>query len=111
MVCLYWCRITFFWLIFGRLLQGVSAAIVFPLGPSLLPESFPKNQHAKAIAWLGSMGAIALALGPVIGRMIVTYWGWHWIFFINVLIILLGYLVGRKAIKESVLQQTQVNLD
>lgn len=41
------------WLNFARFLQGVGAAIVLPLGPSLLPEAFPENERAKTIAWFG----------------------------------------------------------
>jgi EmrB/QacA subfamily drug resistance transporter len=100
-----------YWLILGRLLQGVGAAIVFPLGPSLLPESFPEKERPKAIAWLGSMGGIALALGPVLGGMIVTHWGWRWIFFINVPITLFGYLFCFVTIKESAVKQENIKLD
>lgn len=89
------------WLILGRLLQGVGAALVFPLGPSLLPQAFPEQEQSKAIAWLGSLGGVALALGPILGGFIVTYWGWRWIFFINIPIILLGYLFSLKTVKES----------
>lgn len=99
------------WLIFGRLLQGIGAAIVFPLGPSLLPEAFPEKERGKAIAWLGSLGGIALALGPMLGGVIVTYWNWRWIFFINVPIILLGCLFSFKSIKESVVKQINRELD
>ncbi|MBX3710020.1 MAG: MFS transporter [Gammaproteobacteria bacterium] len=105
------CSPTIHWLILGRLLQGIGAAIVFPLGPSLLPESFPEKERARAIAWLGSMGGIALALGPVLGGIIVTYWGWRWIFFINAPIVLLGYLFCFKSIKESIMKQENVKLD
>ena len=98
-------------LIFGRLLQGIGAAIVFPLGPSLLPESFPINERAKSIAWLGSLGGIALALGPVLGGFIVTYWGWRWIFFINIPIIVLGYLFSMRSINESVTKEINRHLD
>lgn len=99
------------WLILGRLLQGVGAAIVFPLGPSLLPQSFPEKERARSIAWLGSMGGIALALGPVLGGIIVTYWGWRWIFFINVPVVLLGYLFCFKSIRESITEQENIKLD
>lgn len=99
------------WLIFGRLLQGVGAALVFPLGLSLLPESFPKEERGKAVAWLGSLGGFALALGPVAGGVIVTYWGWRWIFFINIPITLLGYLFCYKTIKESLSAQIDRTLD
>lgn len=99
------------WLILGRLLQGVGAAIVFPLGPSLLPQSFPENERGKAIAWFGSLGGIALALGPVLGGLIVMHWGWRWIFFINVPICLLGYLFCFKTIHESNIAHKDLSLD
>ena len=99
------------WLIVGRLLQGISAAIVLPLGPSLLPASFPEKNRARAIALLGSMGGMALALGPVLGGIIVTHWGWRSIFFINVPIVLCGYLFCFKSVKESIAKQKNVKLD
>ena len=99
------------WLIFGRLLQGIGGAIIFPLGPSLLPQAFPENERAKSIAWLGSVGGIALALGPVLGGVIVTYWGWRWIFFINIPIILIGYLFSFKSVKESIIEHKNSQLD
>lgn len=89
------------WLIMGRLLQGVGAAIVFPLGPSLLPEAFPEKDRGKAIAWLGSVGGIALAIGPVLGGLIVTYLGWRWIFFINIPLAIAGYLFCFSVVSES----------
>lgn len=98
-------------LIFGRFLQGVAGAIIFPLGPSLLPQSFPEKERGKSIAWLGSMGGIALALGPVLGGLMVTYLGWRWIFFINIPIVLLGYLTCRKVIKESFVENHKSQLD
>jgi len=99
------------WLISGRLLQGVGAAMIFPLGPSLLAQLFPENERRKAIAWFGSMGGIALALGPVLGGLIVTYWSWRWIFFINIPISLLGYAFCFKSIKESNIEHNNVSLD
>jgi len=99
------------WLIFGRFLQGVGAAIVLPLGPSLLPESFPPHEHAKSIARLGSLGGIALALGPVVAGPIVTHWGWRWIFLINIPIIILGFLFCSKSIAESKIEHVTRDLD
>ncbi len=99
------------WLILGRLLQGVSAAIVFPLGLSLLPEAFPENERSKAIAWFGSLGGISLALGPVLGGLIVSHYGWRWIFFINIPIIVLGFLFCVDSVKESVVLSDKPKLD
>lgn len=99
------------WVIFGRLVQGIGGAIIFPLGPSLLPLSFPEKERGKSIAWLGSIGGMALALGPVLGGLIVTYLGWRWIFFINIPIILFGYLFCYNVITESVTEKNKAGLD
>lgn len=99
------------WLILGRLLQGVGGAMIFPLGPSLLPAVFPENQHAKAIGWLGSLGGIALALGPILGGFIVTHWGWRWIFFINIPLTLIGFLFCINTVKESVAMVEERSMD
>lgn len=99
------------WLIIGRLLQGVGAAIVFPLGPSLLPWSFPEKERGKAIAWLGSVGGIALALGPVLGGLIVSHLGWRWIFFINIPLAVIGYLLCFGVVRESKGSESQNSLD
>jgi len=92
-------------------LQGVGAAIIFPLGLSLLPQFFPQEERGKAVAWFGSIGGIALALGPLLGGLIVTYLGWRWIFFINIPICLLGYLFCSKSVTESQTNSQQVSLD
>ncbi len=102
---------TIAWLILGRFLQGVGAAIVLSLGMSLIPASFPEGEHGKAIGWLGSIGGLALALGPIIGGAIVTYWGWRWIFFINIPIIVLGFLFCFTSVKESVADDPDRSLD
>ncbi|KTD21419.1 multidrug efflux system protein [Legionella lansingensis] len=99
------------WLILGRLFQGIGAAIIFPLGLSLLPHVFPEGERGKAVAWFGSIGGIALALGPLLGGLIVTYCGWRWIFFLNVPICLLGYLLCFKSVRESHVDNQHVSLD
>lgn len=99
------------WLIIGRLLQGIGAAIVFPVGLSLLPYSFPENERSKAIAYLASLGGIALAIGPILGGMIVAHWGWRWIFLINIPLAIVGYLFCFISIKEIGTLKQKTTLD
>lgn len=98
-------------LILGRLLQGIGASIIFPLGLSLLPQLFPENERGKAIAWFGSIGGIALACGPLLGGLIVTYWGWRWIFFINIPIGIFGFLFCLKSVTESLSKAKNLSFD
>lgn len=100
-----------YWLILGRLFQGVGAAVIFPLGLSLLPQLFPPHERDKAVAWFGCLGGMGLALGPLLGGLIVTYLGWRWIFFINIPICIAGYLFCFKSVEESETDSSNVSLD
>ena len=105
------CAVNIETLILGRLLQGIGAAIVLPLGPSLLPTIFSKEAYAKSIGYLGSLGGIALALGPILGGFIVSYMSWRWIFFINIPIIIVGFLFCYSSVPESKSDHPDRNLD
>jgi EmrB/QacA subfamily drug resistance transporter len=99
------------WLILWRFWQGVAGAMILPLGPSILPSVFSTKESQKAISWLGSLGGLALALGPVLGGLIVTYWGWRWIFFINIPLTILGFIFCIGAIPETVSAGKKASMD
>lgn len=72
-------------LIASRALQGLGAALVTPTTLALLRTCFPepKEQAAAVGAW-SAVGALALAVGPLLGGLLSQHAGWHWIFFLNV---------------------------
>jgi len=72
-------------LIIGRLLQGLSAAVVAPSTLALLSVSFPAEpQRGRALAVYGSVTGSGTTLGLVLGGLIAGSLGWHWAFLINV---------------------------
>jgi EmrB/QacA subfamily drug resistance transporter len=73
-----------FMLIAGRVLQGVGAALLMPLGMAILGATFPREERAKALGILGGITGLALIAGPVIGGAIATGFAWQWVFWINV---------------------------
>jgi EmrB/QacA subfamily drug resistance transporter len=86
-------------LIASRALQGVGAALVTPTTLAILTTSFPepKEQAAAVGAW-SAVGALALAVGPLLGGVLSEHANWHWIFFINVPVGIVTLGLGAWAI-------------
>jgi EmrB/QacA subfamily drug resistance transporter len=66
----------------------------------LLPE-FPLESRATAVAIWGATGAVAAALGPSLGGVLVDELGWRWVFFVNVPIGLAALVPARGLLRET----------
>jgi EmrB/QacA subfamily drug resistance transporter len=88
-------------LIGARMLQGVGAAIMMPATLSIISATFPPHQRGMAIGIWAGVSAMALAIGPLIGGLITEHIDWSWIFFVNVPIGVLGFVVSALVIGES----------
>ena len=77
-------------MIFGRVLQGFAAAFIVCGGYALMGHIYPeKAQRVEAFAIMGVISGSALAVGPGLGGVIASKFGWTWIFLINVPVCLL----------------------
>ena len=77
------------WLIVGRGVQSLGAAIVFPASMTIGIQSVPAAKRTGAIAILGTTQGLAAALGPTIGGAVTQFFGWRGIFLINVPLVLI----------------------
>jgi EmrB/QacA subfamily drug resistance transporter len=73
-----------------RVLQAVGAAMEMALGAAIVTEIFPPSERGKALGITGSIVSIGVITGPTIGGLIIDSLSWHWIFFVNVPIGLIG---------------------
>lgn len=80
-------------LILGRGIQSIGAAIVFPLSMTIGINTTSVKARSKVIAALGVTQGLAAALGPVIGGMVTQFWGWNWIFFINIPLMIIALIL------------------
>ena len=75
-----------------RLLQGCGGAMMVPVGRLTLVRTFAKSELLRAMSFVSIPALVAPMLGPIAGGLIVAYFHWRVIFFLNVPIGLLGLL-------------------
>lgn len=101
-----------FWLlIVCRVLQGLGAAIVFPVCTSISFMAFNKKERGTPVGFLMLVGGLSLAAGPVFGGAIIHYLGWRWIFYINIPIALFAILMASITIKIQKRVSNQFKFD
>ncbi|HEY2631979.1 MAG TPA: MFS transporter [Solirubrobacteraceae bacterium] len=86
-------------LICWRVLQGVGSAFLFANAAALVTDAFPKEELGLAMGANTMVAAIGLVLGPVLGGALVEI-SWHWVFWFNVPLALLGAAWGALILRE-----------
>lgn len=89
------------WLVAARVLQGVGAAMVSGNGSALLVAAFPASERGRVLGAFGAMVGVGLALGPVLGGLIVAGASWRWIFAINLPLGLLAAWWLRRSVPRD----------
>src|SRR5438132_470791 len=88
-------------LIGSRAVQGIGAALMNPATLSIITATFPPKERGQAIGIWAGISALALAIGPLCGGLIVDNINWHWIFYVNVPVGVIAIVVSQFVIPES----------
>lgn len=88
-------------LIGSRCIQGVGAAMLMACTPALVTHIFPPNERGRALGLNGGVVATAVACGPVLGGVIVTYAKWPWVFLINIPIAIVALVMALFILKRE----------
>jgi MFS family permease len=70
-------------LIVFRLVQGIGAGAVQPTAMTIVGDLYAAHERAKIQGWLASVWAVSAVLGPLAGGLIIQYFSWAWIFWMN----------------------------
>ncbi len=94
-------------LVAGRVLQGAGAALLMPNSLAILGASFEGEARGRAIGTWAAVGAIAGAIGPLVGGQLIDIFGWRTIFLINLPLAALTLILGARALRDDASGQAQ----
>lgn len=88
-------------MLFLRLLQGISAAMIFATNMPIAISAFPERERGKAIGLVTTGTYSGLALGPVLGGVLNEYFGWKSIFIFSALTSLVSFICIVKGVDKD----------
>lgn len=83
-------------LVASRILQGIGAAMLLPVGRLALLRTFPKEQFLAALSFAAIPGLIGPLIGPPLGGWLVEKASWHWIFLLNLPVGMVGAIATLR---------------
>ena len=95
-----WCGLTgsIAGLIAARAVQGLGAAMLSPQTMAVITRLFPADQRGRAMSLWGAVAGVAVLVGPIAGGLLVDGLGWEWIFFVNVPIGVVGFVLAWRRV-------------
>jgi len=100
------------WLIFFRVLQGLTGGGLQPLAQAILLETFPREKHGHAMAAYGLGILLAPILGPTLGGWITDNYTWRWIFYLNLPVGVFSILmISRFVFDPHYIRRSQGRVD
>jgi MFS transporter, DHA2 family, multidrug resistance protein len=98
-------------LIGARIFQGLGGGPIIPLSQAILWEIFPFQQRGLAMAIWGVGFILGPILGPTVGGYLADEWSWRWIFYINLPIGAVGFVLASAFLFESPTQARAARID
>lgn len=101
---------TIYWLDLMRGVQGIGAALLLPSSLTLLRQYFSDSrERSAAIAMWAAAGSLALVAGPVVGGMLIKYFGWKSIFLINFPLGIISIVIIQRLASGNQLSPARIN--
>src|SRR3954452_22074314 len=88
-------------LVLFRVLQGAGGGMLAPVGLAMLFRTFPPAERVRASRILIVPTALAPAIGPVLGGLLVTDFSWRWVFYVNLPLGVMGVVFGMLFVAEQ----------
>ena len=92
---------TIYWLIAFRALQGMGASAIQANATAIMVSSYPPDRRGRAIGFYGTMSALGLASGPIIGGAVLQVGEWPLLFIVLIPWCILGFLMGLISISGT----------
>ena len=99
------------WLISARVVQGMSSAGLQLMSQTITARTTTPRQRPKYMAIIGAAFPVAILIGPVLGGLITDYWGWPWVFWVNVPVGLVAFVLALVAVPHLPGGEERVRFD
>ena len=97
-------------LIVSRSFQAVGGAMMTANSGAIIADTFEPRERGHAFGFTSLGWNIGAMLGIVLGGLITTFFGWRYIFFINVPIGVMAFILGWKYIKDNTIVRSKIDL-
>ncbi|MFE2599527.1 MFS transporter [Streptomyces sp. NPDC059396] len=93
------------WLVIARLVQGFAGGTVTPQISALIQQMFAGRERARAFGLFGTVVGISMAVGPLLGGLIIQLAGadegWRWVFYVNLPLGVVCLLLARRLLPDT----------
>lgn len=87
-------------LIIARVFQGLGAALMTPQTMAVITRIFPPERRGQAMGAWGAVAGAATLVGPLLGGVLVDSLGWEWIFFVNIPVGVVAFILALKLVPK-----------
>ena len=87
-------------LIIARVVQGLGAAMMTPQTMAVITRIFPPQNRGAAMGLWGAVAGVASLVGPIVGGLLVDGFGWEWIFFVNVPVGIVAFVLAQRFVPQ-----------
>ncbi len=88
-------------LIISRIVMGIGASFVMPTTLSIINNTFPKRERARAVAIWGAIAGVGMMFGSVISGVLLEHFTWHSLFYFSAIIAVIGLVANQYLAHES----------
>ena len=87
-------------LLLCRVLQGAGGGGLQPMAQAIMADSFDERKRGQAFALYGLVAVLAPSIGPSLGGWITDSYSWRWIFYINIPVGILAYIMVTRMVED-----------
>src|ERR1700754_2460445 len=93
-------------LLLFRVIQGAGGGGLQPMAQAIMADSFEPKKRGQAFALYGLVAVLAPSIGPTLGGWITDNYSWHWIFYINIPVGILAFLLTQRLVEDPPYQKS-----
>ena len=87
-------------LLISRVIQGIGGGGLQPMAQAIMADSFDEKRRGQAFALYGLVAVLAPSIGPTLGGWITDNYSWRWIFYINIPVGALAFILVTRLVDD-----------